>query len=631
MRAKAKEHSFIGRHRQLACTVALAVLLAGCGGGSGDDQAGHSGYHGSASGQFVGMGSASGVERATTGGSAQSAQSLKSWTLSNPADISRFLAQASFGARPRDLKNMLNTTANAWIESEFAKPQTSLLGIVDTWKATGKIQSITIDDTHNAWWFSTIQDDQLRQRVAFALSQIFVVSSNAAPGNYPRGMAAYYDILSRNAFGNFRQLLEDVTLSPMMGLYLTHIQNRREQFDSAGEQLTSPDENYAREVMQLFTIGLEMLNQDGTPILDSKGEPIPTYGNEDVIGLARVFTGWSWAGPKDSADCFWKARTCGDGAQANREVLPMRAYPQFHSVQDKNFLGVRITGGCEKIKDNLEIALDTLFNHPNVGPFIGKQLIQRLVVSNPSPAYVQRVAAAFNNNGNGVRGDMKAVIRAILLDPEARERRTSDKNAGRMREPVLRFAHLMRAFEVKSLNGFHNNLGQTSLSNSLNQTAMRSPSVFNFYRPGYSPSNTPVSQAGLVAPELAITNESSIAGYASFLDQFVGGTSISSIGLGRIIYVPDPTDTSKTLRRRMMQFDYSPMLALVRQPEQLVNYVDQLLLGGNMQADTRRVITKAITDIKYEYFPKTPERVDWSRASLAIYLALMSTDYMVQK
>ena len=284
------------RKTMLAALIGLA--LTACGGGGGDASSSASGtpailQQGSAGGHVAGDGAAqAGSPQAShtnpahtspppQGNDSKPAASLRTWKLETEADVSRFLAQGGFGGHARELKQWQGRTANAWIEEQFNKPQTRLLAIVDDWQTRFRKDRVTIDDMHNAWWYATLQDDPLRMRIAYALSQIFVVSSNAAPGNHPRGMAHYHDLLSRNAFGNFRQLLEDVTLNPMMGLYLTHLHNRRERFNNAGDQISSPDENYAREVMQLFTIGLEMLNPDGSVQRDGRGEPIPTY----ILGL----------------------------------------------------------------------------------------------------------------------------------------------------------------------------------------------------------------------------------------------------------------------------------------------------------------------------------------------------------
>lgn len=636
-----KKHPFPGKTGNTVTALAAALLLAACGGGGAGDGGAASSHGASSAAMADGSasmgngGSASptqpspGVLSGSQGtGSSAANQALPRWTMDSEADVSRFMAQASFGARERDLKTLKGSSVNDWIEREFAKPQTKVLGFIDS-VAAKRQNKPTMNDTYYGWWYASQQEDQLRQRVAWALSQIFVVSGSSGVSSYPRGMANYHDMLATNAFGNFRQLLEDVTLNPMMGIYLTHLRNQKERFNNAGDQISSPDENYAREVMQLFTIGLEMLNPDGTTQLDHRGEPIPTYNNDDILGLARVFTGWSWGGPRTSYDCFVRIASCSEMAVPNLDVVPMKAYRQYHSTMEKRFLGVTIPEGQETPVANLKIALDTLFNHPNVGPFIGKQLIQRLVSSNPSPAYVNRVTQAFNDNGAGVRGDMKAVIRAILLDPEARERRTSDLTAGRIREPVLRVAQLMRAFNAQSHSGEWK-VGWTESPGTLNQMPYRSPSVFNFYRPGYTPANTAASGAGLVAPEMQILNESSLAGISSYLYNATGAWNGSTSGVGDGITVPDPTDPDKTIRKREIHFDFTALAALAEQPEALVEHVDRLLLGGQMRADTRRSIIDGIKRAEYVR-NRTRDQVNLNRARLAVYLAVMSTDYQVQK
>ena len=550
------------------------------------------------------------------------------WTLTSPAEASRFLAQASYGSSPKDIKALTGRTANEWIEAQFSRPPTSLLNTMRYWQQrSGK--AITLTDAHNAWWYSTVQQDQLRQRVAFALSQIFVVSTNGDVSHFPKGIASYYDMLARNAFGNFRQLLEDVTLHPMMGVYLTHIGNHKERFDSTGKLTQAPDENYAREVMQLFTIGLEQLNLDGTAKKDAGGNPIPTYSNDDVIGLARVFTGLSWNGGQLTHECFVRAGNCAANTNA-RETRPMVAYDQYHSTLEKRFLGTTIAEGQSSTMADLKLALDTLFDHPNVGPFIGRQLIQRLVTSNPSPAYVRRVASAFNNNGQGVRGDMKAVIRAVLLDEEARGAHARKQpDFGRIREPVLRFTHLMRAFEASSRSGYWT-MGPTNAPSELNQTAMRAPSVFNFYRPGYTPAGTPIASANRVAPEMQILNESSVAGYADYLNRFVGGTSIYIVGLGKMIPHPEGEPATNGMAREV-RFNLQPLIAKANDVDQLLDEINVLLLNGQMQSDTRKIIHDAVSQV----VPKPPNydmrRQYRERVSLALYLALLSPDYLVLK
>ena len=622
----------------------LALTLAACG-GSGDES-GNSGQIGLNSADTTGLRahdrtkagpSQAGRPGAQTSGSLSQAAAATSgyrpWTLSTPAEASRFLAQASYGSNPKDIKALTGRTANEWIEAQFLRPPFSLLNAMRYWRQRrgpeGNKNVSELEDAHNAWWVSTIQQDQLRQRVAFALSQIFVVSSAGVVGEYPKGLVSYYDTLVRGAFGNFRQLLQDVTLHPMMGMYLTYIGNRKERFDSTGKITQAPDENYAREVMQLFTIGLEQLNLDGTAKKDAGGNPIPTYSNDDVIGLARVFTGLSWNGGQLTHECFVRAGNCAANTNA-RETRPMVAYDQYHSTLEKRFLGTTIAEGQSRTTADLKVALDTLFNHPNVGPFIGRQLIQRLVTSNPSPAYVRRVASAFNNNGQGVRGDMKAVIRAVLLDEEARgDNARKQPSFGRIREPVLRFTHLMRALEASSRTGYWG-IGRTDVPGNLNQTAMRAPSVFNFYRPGYSPAGTPVARAGLVAPEMQITQESSVAGYADYLDRFVGGTSIYIVGLGDMIPHPDGERHSGG-QAREIKFNLEPLIAKAKDVNQLLDEINVLFLNGQMQSDTRTIIHRAVSEAVPKRNNDDMRRVYRERVSLALYLALLSTDYLVLK
>lgn len=632
MFSRFRSHSPLVLPRKALLAAAIGLALSACGGSEQAEDLARTWQ------QIVNQstdGSSSWIQGSNPGEHpAPKPQTLAQWKLENESAVSRFLAQASYGATPKDLKTLKGQLANDWIEREFAKPRVSLLETLDHWTKQDKKSSPSMDDLHNVWWFSTMQDDQLRQRMAFALSQIFVISSSGAPGFYPRGMASYYDVLSRHAFGNFRDLLEDVTRHPMMGLYLSHLRNEKEQYTQEGVRYRAPDENFAREIMQLFTIGLEELNIDGTPRLDMKGKPVPTYSNQDIVGLARVFTGWSWSGPTRSAYCFtgWH-ESCNDKTNPGRDVRLMVSYPEFHSIEEKRFLGVTITRGLALPEDNLKIALDTLFKHPNVGPFISKQLIQRLVVSNPSPAYVQRVATAFNNNGLGVRGDMKAVLRAILLDPEARTAEAAARpEAGRIREPLLRVTQWMRAFKAVSNTGRWGLRRTDSYPRSIHQTAMRAPSVFNFYRPGYTPPNTPIAEAGLVAPEMQITQESSIAGYAYYMGVTTGAFWETSYGIGPMSNFPNPAQPGSVVRRRDIHPDYSTEMALANQPEKLVDHLNTLLMNGQMQADTRMLIIDAIKRIEYPYnMPSRVAETNARRVGVAIYMAMMSTDYLVLK
>jgi uncharacterized protein (DUF1800 family) len=434
--------------------------------------------------------------------------------------------------------------------------------------------------------------DQVRQRVTFALSQIFVVSmaSNEVIDR-SRCHTSYVDMLGRNAFGNFRTLLEEVSTHGMMGVYLSHRKNHKEDPIKG----TSPDENYAREIMQLFSIGLVQLNPDGTSKRDSAGNTIATYSNADVVGLAKVFTGWSWV-PRDNSDY----RFFEDFPPSDTQILPMVPYEQHHSTSEKRFLGVAVAAGTTA-RPSLKIALDTLFNHPNTGPFIGRQLIQRLVTSNPSSAYVSRVAAAFANNGAGVRGDMKAVIRAILLDSEARlQAKAGDGRLGKVREPVLRLTAWARSFGASSASGEFR-IRQT---NSIGQTPLSAPSVFNFYRPGFVPPGSAIGAQGLVAPELQINTESQVTAYLNFMSGVVEN------GTG------DNRDVS---------CGYAAEIALASNPDALIDRVDLLLTGQRMSSATRSAIRTAIESVKI-----TDNNAARTRARIAVMLAVCCPEFLVQ-
>jgi uncharacterized protein (DUF1800 family) len=522
----------------------------------------------------------------------------------------RFLNQASFGANDAQIAKARQYGYSAILEDQFRMPSPRTHeGYLNTQGSTSLSDEHVM---HTFWREAAIGQDQLRRRVAFALSQIFVISlQDANLQNYRRGVASYLDMLTRNAFGNYRQLLQDVTLHPMMGLYLSHLRNRKE--DPATNRV--PDQNYAREVMQLFSIGLYQLNPDGTLVLDGSGQPIETYGPNDIVGLSRVFTGFSWAGcSSTSTSCF-----NGSGTQSpNREVLPMQPFPQFHSTSEKSFLGTTIPASTNSDPlGDLNRALDVIASHPNVGPFLGRQLIQRLVTSNPSPAYVGRVAQAFNTGryqsgaytvGSGQRGDLKATVAAILLDTEARTVPTS--NPGKTREPVLTLAQWMRAFNARSASG-NFLIGTTdNPATSLGQSPMRSPTVFNFYRPGYVPPNTPIAAAGLVAPELQIVNEVSVVGYSNFM------RSIVQNGVGS----NSPRD---------VQPNYAAEIALAHDANLLVDRVSLLLTAGSMSAGTRNLIVTAVNSVPYPGSNEATARLN--RARLAVFFALSSPDYVVQK
>jgi uncharacterized protein (DUF1800 family) len=444
---------------------------------------------------------------------------------------------------------------------------------------------------NHSWWKHTINgEDQLRQRVAFAYSQIFVVS--IVNGEIkPRSAASYYDMLEKNAFGNFRTLLGDVTRAQAMGQYLTFLANRKED-PTTGRV---PDENYAREVMQLMSIGLYELNNDGTRKLDGSGNPIPTYSAADVSGLAKVFTGLSFYNTVVNDNSF---RGGNDIPQMYTE--PMIDYDSWHSTSEKKFLGVTIPAGQSDVTADVNAALDRLFNHPNVGPFIGTRLIQQLVTSNPSPAYVGRVAAVFNNNGSGVRGDMGAVTRAVLMDAEARNMSAVTSNSfGKLREPIIRLANWARAFKVTSVSG-NFEMPWTHSNTDLAQGPLYASSVFNFWRPGYTP--PPTTQLGsrnLLAPEFQLTDEVTVAAYANFIQKAI------DIGLGY------PTNED-------VKSNYASETSL--SVDAMLDRINLLLFYGQMSSGLRDRIRTVTSGLSGQ-----------TRVKVAVYLSMVSPEYLAQR
>lgn len=525
-------------------------------------------------------------------------------SLPDSTEASRFLQRASFGATEAEIARLGREGYEAWLSEQFRLPQSRVLPALDAEHQkleAGK--NLRQELFFQAFWRNAASaPDQLRQRIALALSEIFVVSLDGQLSPHVRGVGSYWDMLARNAFGDFRSLLEEVTRHPMMGIYLSHLKNQKED-PKLGRV---PDENFARELMQLFTIGLYELNPDGTPRLRG-GHAIETYGMDDVTGLAKVFTGFSFGGPGREDRHFHRREE-----EARWDILPMKGYPKFHSTSEKRFLGVVIPARPQADPDgDLKIALDRLFHHPNVGPFFGRQLIQRLVTSNPSPAYVARVARAFDDNGAGIRGDMQAVIRAVLLDPEARR----GDGEGKLREPVLRLAQWMRAF------GAHSESGQYLIGNtddpagSLGQTPLRASSVFNFFRPGFMPPGGAIARREMVAPEMQIASESAVAGYANFMQATIEG------GVGKA-----------TAGRRDVQADYAMLARDADTPAALIARLDLLLTARRLSAQSRHRIEEAVAALRIPPGDgAAAAKARTERVKLATLLVMVSPEYLVER
>lgn len=518
-------------------------------------------------------------------------------TTAELEEASRFAAQATFGMSFGEIDALARQGKEAWVSSQFATPISdhgSIVADLVARRDAGEFAAFEQDIEYLvlfrrlAWWHRTITArDALRQRIAFALSEIFVVSDNVDDLIInPYALSNYYDTLLAHAFGNYRGLLRDVSLHPAMGIYLSHVNNRRS--DPANNIF--PDENYAREVMQLFSIGLFELNIDGSLRLDPAGDPIPTYSNVEIREFAKIFTGLSFGGP----NAFF-------GKPIPVFLAPMQMFDAQHEPGEKRLLnGTVVPAGQTGLQD-IEAVIDNLFNHPNVGPFIGTQLIQRLVTSNPSPAYVERVARAFNGDTTGVRGDMRAVVRAVLLDPEATQ--TTMADFGKLREPVVRYASILRQFGANSSDGFIANTGYF-VQELGKQHPLSAPSVFNFFLPAHSPSGE-IAAAGLVAPEFQITTSNSIVGLSNLIDFIVLADYVTDS--------PEPFTA--------VSLDFQDYTEIAGDIGALVDRLDIVLTAGTLDPATRQAIEAVLADIEDLAI----------RARIAIYMFLISSDYAVRQ
>ena len=426
--------------------------------------------------------------------------------------------------------------------------------------------------------------DQLRQRVAFALSQILVVGASQVSQAY--AMQRYQQVLADLAFGNFRDLLTQVTLSPAMGNYLDMANNVKANAKTG----VQPNENYAREVLQLFSIGTVELAQDGTPLLDGQGKPVPAYDQDEIEGFAHVFTGWTYPTMPGAV-----AKT----ANPRYYDAPMEERAASHDAGAKLLLNGAVAPAGLGMGADLANAMNSLFLHPNVGPFISRQLIQKLVTGNPSPAYVGRIAAVFNDNGAGVRGDLRAVVRAILLDHEARGPVKADPAYGRLREPAQFVIAAARVLNARS-DGVY----LRAQSSALGQPVFDAPSVFNFYPPDYV-----VPGTAILGPEFALQNTSTALARVNFVNSLVFSAAIN----------PDATVYGAT----GTQLDWSGYTALAGDPRALVAKLGTLLLHGTLSAPAQDAIVAAVNAV--------PATDVLTRAKTAAYLVLSSAQYQVER
>lgn len=553
-------------------------------------------------------------------------------TKPNDAEASRFLMQATFGANLDTIAEAKLLGYDGFLSQQFFKPTRTLTSFLtqrqpslplDGTQATGQT-TFTVEDylrdrhVAESWWRASLTaPDQLRHRVASAYMQIFVVSfvsDDIGGDTRAYGMASYYDMLAQNAFGNYRTILEKVTLNPMMGRYLDMKANRY----ISGR---APNENYAREALQLLGTGVYLLHPDGTLILDASGQPIPVYNQDCVEGFAHVFTGWD-----DNTTVV-----------PDKYIQPMKLTNSNHSPVQKRLLsysGNYAAGSPDRFVINsvnnangtaeLKMALDNIFNHPSTPPFICKQLIQRLVTANPSPGYVYRVSQKFVNNGAGVRGDMRAVIRAILLDYEARSTDLfAYQGFGKLKEPIVAYAQMGRAFKTTSVSGFWI-VGDTNTE--FQQRPFYSPTVFNFYEPGYVYSYNPayagapgvppgqqttLADQGLVSPEFQILTDTTTIRGANLFEDSIRNTRMKR-GTDT---VPVNTDD--------VRFDFAREQAMAGDINKLLDHLNTLLLAGQMTPRTRTIIANHLATI--------PAASTLLRVQAAVHLIVTSPEYAVQR
>lgn len=529
------------------------------------------------------------------------------------ADVWRLLNQATFGASQAEAARVIALGIPGWIDDQFNQP---VSGYPDTQYNKIQLQQTpdctTTDPTGTPYPASSSQaicvrdhltlamlqrdfftnaiaaSDQLRQRVAWALSQILVVSGSESDLSYAYVMSRYQGLMFKHAFGNYGDLLADVSIAPAMGNYLDSVNNDR----AAGTRV--PNENYAREILQLFSIGLSELHPDGTPVLDGGGAPVPTYDQDDIKEFAKIFTGWTYA---DAASPL------ADATQKNPSFYasPMVPYPttatRGHETGAKALLRGLTVPPSQTIRQDMASAVSNVFQHPNTGPFVSKQLIQRLVTGNPTTGYVQRIAAVFANDGTGVRGNLRSVVRAILLDPEARGAVKSDPTFGSLKEPALMLTSLIRA-----VGGVTDGARLEGAASSLGQRPFYPPTVFNYFPP-----DATIPGTAILAPEFAIHTSNTAVTRANLMFTLVYN------GYGADATIPNATGT----KLNTQQFE-----ALAATPAALVDKIADVLTGGQLPAAARATIVTAVNAVSASDAS--------ARAKMALYLAASSYFFQVQ-
>jgi len=573
-----------------------AVVLAACGGGNGGSSAPSSG--------------SSGVSPPPPPAPVASTKTK----LDGMADAARFLSIAGFGEDADDLAVLVDQNAEDWIAAQLELPHSSYLTETHNLVESLNDNAARFRAHLIVFWKRAVEaNDTLRHRMAYALSQIVVASDRSVEST--KAMAYYMDVLANNAFGNYKDVLMDVTYSPAMADYLTYLYNEKADEETG----RMPDENYAREILQLFSIGVNELNMDGTPKLDGRGEPIPTFDNSDIGGLARVFTGLVLnTETSDNWETWF--------------TTPLVTSQWIHSEKEKSFLGHTIVENTPAA-ESIEQAINIIFNHPNVAPFISRQLIQRFTASNPEPAYVQRVAEAFESGtftgpdgtqfGSTGRGDLSATLAAILLDESQFDDSFEIEGSGdltdigKLREPVLNFVHWARAFDVSPVSTVLEGSLYWETDKSLGQSPFGSLSVFNFYRPGFVPGGTQAGAQGLTVPEMQLVNAASRNSYIDFMTSYIMDQT----------YIFEGDQDSVSFKP-----DYETLLSLAEDVPAMIDHLDTLLTYGRLSDATKQNITDLLAEVTIR--TSTPERTaddKLLRVELAVLLVVTSPEYMVQQ
>lgn len=600
-----------------------------------------------------GKGEVHGVTVTASSNSSTGINTLKSTGyLPNQKAASRFLSQATMGVKWSEINSVKDQGIEQWLDQQLSTPvhfglqnyvQNIHQYMVDSLNARNPPEQRTLANTFiDDWvfdlaWFqgNMVANDRLRWRVSLALSQIFVTSRISAFDDNPYALASYYDMLNKNAFGNYRALIDSITYHPSMAVYLTYMNNHAT--DTTDNRQVYPDENYARELMQLFSIGLFELNPDGSEKKNQQGSSIPTYNNNDIAGLAKVFTGLSWHNSRylgENTNNIWsythrlKFFPMDSSDKYRRPWVTNPRIVHGHEPGPKTFLGRTIPSRAVAQSElDIKDALDIIFNHPNVGPFISRRLIQHLVTSNPSPEYIRRISAVFNNNGQGVRGDLKALIRAILLDSEARDCCiTKDDNSyGHLREPLLRYMNLMHGLNLSNQNGVYRNVME-NVYQRLEQRPLNSPSVFNFYQPDYTPDG-PLQDAHKVGPEFQMLNSLSFASYLN--------------GLHRWIIENDPVEYWNLFGGETFKPDQDPSFNLtsdfiLARDNRLTEFLDKynlILAQGKISAENIAIIKNTLLQMPISYNTEglPDSTLADRRLRMGIFLIMVSPDYLINR